>query len=68
MATQADLDAINAAIAALIAGQRVTEVRFSDRTVKYAEVSLNQLQAERERIQQAIAPASRVRPLRYEGL
>jgi hypothetical protein len=35
--TRQDHDAVKAAIIAIAAGERVTEIRFSDRTVKYAD-------------------------------
>lgn len=68
MATQQDLDAINAAIAKLIAGERVTEVQYSDRTVRYQRVSLAELKAERARIEAELAGGSRLRPMFYGGL
>ena len=50
-------------------GERVSEVRFSDRVIKYAEISLPELQKE------TVVPAtskmpgtSRLRVMRYQGL
>ncbi|WP_269497249.1 gpW family head-tail joining protein [Castellaniella sp. S9] len=48
--TQADLTAIDAAIVALLSGERVTEIRFADRWVKYHDVSVNDLRALRDEI------------------
>lgn len=35
--TRQDHDAVKAAIVAIAAGERVAEIRFSDRTVRYAD-------------------------------
>lgn len=59
MYVQADLDRINAAINEYIDGDRVGEVRTATTTMKYADISLQDLQEERVRIQRALAPRRR---------
>jgi hypothetical protein len=66
---QEEIDTVKTAISRMSAGERVTEVRFGDRIIKYAEISLPELQAELSRLQGMLpAPISRLRPLRYQGL
>lgn len=68
-ALQADIDAINTAITNFTNGDRVSEVRFADRIIKYAEITLPELQAERDRLLSRLpGTTSRVRPLIYRGL
>lgn len=62
--TQADFDRIKTAIDEYIDGDRVGEVRTASTTLKYAEVSLSDLYAERDRIQKALRPKRR----RYQPL
>lgn len=47
----ADLTAIDAALLNLANGERVTEVRFSDRTVRYESANMNDLLKLRQSIQ-----------------
>ena len=50
-------------------GDRVSEVRFADRIIKYSEISLPELQAERDRLLSLVpGSSSRVRPMIYRGL
>lgn len=68
-ALQADITAINNAIKAFTSGDRVSEVRFADRVIKYSDISLPELTAERDRLVGLLPnTASRVRPLVYMGL
>lgn len=55
MATQADLDAIDAAITRLVTGEQVTQVSYEGYTVQYSSASLGQLRAERARVAQLVA-------------
>ena len=66
---QNDITAINAAIKAFTGGDRVSEVRFADRIIKYSDITLPELQAERDRLVGMLPnTASRVRPMVYRGL
>lgn len=68
-ALQADIEEINAAIKKFATGDRVSEVRFADRIIKYSDISLPELQAERDRLMSLVPGASsRVRPMIYRGL
>lgn len=48
--TQQDLTAVDNAIVALLSGERVTEIRFVDRWVKFHDVSVTDLRALRDEI------------------
>lgn len=48
--TQADLLIIDGAIIELAKGTRVTEVRMSDRTLRYSEVTIEELNKLRDQI------------------
>jgi hypothetical protein len=66
---QDDIDALKDAIAAMTRGERVTQVRFADRVIQYAEISLPELKNELTALQGKLpASASRLRHLRYQGL
>lgn len=52
----ADLTAIDQAIVKLMAGERVTEIRFTDRLVKYQEVTVAELRALRGQIAGQLGP------------
>lgn len=68
-ALQADITAINDAIKAFTNGDRVSEIRFADRVIKYSDISLPELTAERDRLVGMLPnTAGRVRPLVYMGL
>ncbi|WP_322999971.1 hypothetical protein [Castellaniella sp.] len=54
--TPQDLAAIDSAIVALLAGERVTEIRFTDRLVKYQEVTANELRTLRGEIARQLGP------------
>jgi len=54
--TAQDLAAIDAAIVALGTGERVTEIRFTDRLVKYQDISLNELRKLRADVARQLAP------------
>ena len=54
--TPQDLAAIDSAIVALLAGERVTEIRFTDRLVKYQEVTANELRTLRGEIVRQLGP------------
>lgn len=69
MATQADLDRMQQVRRDWLDGKRVTEVRFGDRTVKYAELSIGVIDAEINRLKTELGlTRSRVRPVRLTGL
>lgn len=53
--TADDIQAVEAAIRRLAEGKRVTEIRFSDRTVRYESATLDDLIALRDRIRAEIA-------------
>ncbi|SFD67737.1 gpW protein [Thiohalospira halophila DSM 15071] len=55
MATQADLDAIDAAITRIITGEQVTQVSYEGYTAQFTSASLPQLRAERARVAQLVA-------------
>lgn len=66
---QADITAINTAIKNFTNGDRVSEVRFADRIIKYSEITLPELTAERDRLLSRMpVTVSRVRPMVYRGL
>jgi uncharacterized protein YhaN len=66
---QADVAAINTAIKNFTNGDRVSEVRFADRIIKYSEITLTELTAERDRLVSLLpGSVSRIRPLTYRGL
>ena len=66
---QADIAAINTAIKNFTSGDRVSEVRFADRVIKYSDITLPELTAERDRLTGMLpSTVSRVRPLVYRGL
>lgn len=66
--TQADLVALDAAIVALAKGERVTEVRMSDRTLRTAECTLTELLKLRDQIvPEATATAISKRPRLYRS-
>jgi len=68
-ALQADIEAIETAIKKFAAGDRVSEVRFADRTIKYSEITMPQLQTELDRLRSKLPhTTSRVRPMIYRGL
>lgn len=68
-ALQADIVAVETAIKNFASGDRVSEVRFADRTIKYSEISLPELQAELARLKSQLpASSGRVRTIRYRGL
>jgi len=54
--TAADLASIDAAIVALITGERVTEIRFTDRLVRYQDVSVADLRKLRADVAAQLAP------------
>jgi len=54
--TAADLASIDAAIVALTTGERVTEIRFTDRLVKYQDVSVADLRKLRADVAAQLAP------------
>lgn len=54
--TTQDLAAIDSAIVALLSGERVTEIRFTDRLVKYQEVTANELRTLRGEIVRQLGP------------
>jgi len=54
--TAQDLAAIDRAIVALTTGERVTEIRFADRTVKYQNATANELRALRADIARQLGP------------
>lgn len=56
--TQADLDALDRAIAAAGKGHRVTDVQNGDRRVKYADTSLGDMLALRDRMAREVPPVS----------
>lgn len=61
----ADLTAIDAALLKLADGERVTEVRFSDRTVRYESANMNDLLKLRQNIlAEAPSAAGRSRQIR----
>lgn len=57
--TKEDLQAVESAITKLATGQRVTEVRFAGRLMKYSELSLDKLEGIRSTIAQSLAPKGR---------
>lgn len=59
--TQADLLIIDGAILALAKGTRVTEVRMSDRTLRYSEVRIEELNKLREQVLVALDPLATVK-------
>ncbi|NTU68937.1 MAG: hypothetical protein HGB02_08670 [Chlorobiaceae bacterium] len=64
-----NIEAIETAIRAFTAGDRVSEVRFGDRTIKYSEITLPELNAERARLMSQVPKAAgRVRQMKYVGL
>lgn len=64
-----NIDAVKDAIQKFAAGDRVSEVRFADRLVKYAEVTLPQLRDELSRLEAQLPKQSgRIRPMIYRGL
>lgn len=68
-ALQSDITAIEAAIKSFTNGERVSEVRFADRTIKYSEITLPELQKERDRLlSQMPGTPSRARKMIYWGL
>lgn len=54
--TAQDLSAVDAAIVTLTTGGRVTEIRFSDRLVKYQEVNVGELRKLRADIARQLGP------------
>ncbi|KXA71067.1 hypothetical protein [Bordetella hinzii] len=54
--TAQDLAAIDSAIVALTLGERVTEIRFTDRLVKYQEVTADELRKLRAEIVRQLGP------------
>lgn len=54
--TAQDLAAVDAAIVALTTGERVTEIRFTDRLVKYQEVTADELRKLRADIVRQLGP------------
>lgn len=54
--TAEDLAAVDRAIVALQTGERVTEIRFADRLVKYQEIDAKQLKALRDEIARQLGP------------
>ncbi len=58
MATQADLTAINAAIAALNAGERVDSMTMSDKTFSYGKVDLSDLLKQKAAIEAELGLAA----------
>ena len=60
--TTDDLTVVEAAIRKLATGKRVTEVRFSDRTVQYQSATMNDLVSLRAQILSDIARTGDRRP------
>lgn len=60
--TTDDLAVVEAAIRKLTAGKRVTEMRFSDRTVQYQSATMNDLMSLRAQILADIARTGVRRP------
>lgn len=68
-ALQADIATVETAIKNFASGDRVSEVRFADRIIKYSEITLPELQGELSRLQSRLPVATgRVRPMTYWGL
>ncbi len=66
---KADIAAVETAIKEFANGDRVSEVRFADRTIKYSEISLPELQAELTRLKSQLPTSSgRLTTIRYRGL
>lgn len=53
-----DLDIVEEAIRRCAAGKRVTELRFSDRMVRYESATMRELMALRETIQRELSQTS----------
>lgn len=58
--TADDIQAVEAAIRRLAEGKRVTEIRFSDRTVRYESATLDDLITLRDRIRAEVASSSKI--------
>lgn len=54
--TQDDLQAVQTAITKLATGQRVTEVRYAGRTMRFSELSLDKLKSVRDEIAASLRP------------
>lgn len=68
-ALRENIEAVKTAIQAFAAGDRVSEVRFADRTIKYSETTLPELQSLLASLEgQLPKAAGRVRQMKYVGL
>lgn len=66
---KADIVSVKDAIRKFAAGDRASEMWFADRKIKFAEISMAELQKELVRLQSLIpSTTGRVRTMRYIGL
>jgi hypothetical protein len=64
-----EIEELSTALRKMATGERVSEVRFRDRMIKYSEITLPELREERDRLISMLPqPVSRLRPMKYVGM